>query len=110
MTEPRTIDEKGNATGMGPGEQMHGGVESTAPAMTFGERLVGVDFNPSGDDKVKRLKQLAAEMANIVYSHDVGPFARSSEDLYLRKTFQDGAIRRILDAQMWSVKHITNKH
>ena len=99
MTEPRTIDEKGNATGMGPGEQMHGGVESTAPAMTFGERLVGVDFNPSGDDK-----------ANIVYSHDVGPFARSSEDLYLRKTFQDGAIRRILDAQMWSVKHITNKH
>lgn len=32
--------------------------------LTFGQRLVGLTFNPSGDDKVGRAKQLCAELAD----------------------------------------------
>lgn len=74
---------------------------------TFGEKLVGRTFNPSGDDKVARLKALAAEMADIVNEHNSA--GTTTESGYLNSTFKGGAIRRILDAQMWAVKHITNK-
>lgn len=69
--------------------------EEKQQPMSFGEKLCGVDFNPAGDDKVKRLKQLAAEMANIVNEHD-----SLGGDGYLNSTFKGGAVRRILDAQM----------
>lgn len=78
-------------------------------ALSFGEKLVGKTFNPSGDDKVARLKALAAEMADIVHAHDSKAGDELGEGQYLNSTFKGGAIRRILDAQMWAVKHITNK-
>lgn len=88
--------------------------ENTTAPLSFGEQLVGTDFNPSGDNKVKRLKQLAAEMANIVNEHDSpaagGDTQPGQHSSYLNATFKGGAIRRILDAQMWAVKHITNRH
>jgi hypothetical protein len=34
--------------------------------MTFGERLVGLTFNPSGDDKVATAKRLCAALADLV--------------------------------------------
>lgn len=36
---------------------------------TFGEQLVGITFNPSNDDKVGKVKQLFAEIADIVNEH-----------------------------------------
>ena len=33
--------------------------------MTFGEKLVGLSFNPSVDQKVQRIKELAAKMADF---------------------------------------------
>lgn len=73
--------------------------------MTFGEKLVGLTFNPSGDQKVQRIKELAAEMADLLEEVN-----RTHENSYLGSTFYGGAIRRILDAQMWSVKFLTNKY
>ena len=35
--------------------------------MTFGERLVGLTFNPSGDPKVNRAKQLCAELVDLIH-------------------------------------------
>lgn len=35
--------------------------------MTFGEKLVGLSFNPSVDQKVQRIKELAAK--NLVNSY-----------------------------------------
>lgn len=81
----------------------------TQVALSFGERLVGKTFNPSGDDKVARLKALAAEMADIVNAHNSNVVDELGEGQYLNSTFKGGAIRRILDAQMWAVKHLTNK-
>ena len=35
-------------------------------SMTLGEKLVGISFNPSGDEKVNRAKELCAELADLV--------------------------------------------
>jgi hypothetical protein len=72
---------------------------------TFGQQLVGYTFNPSGDDKVAKAKQLCAELADLLEGVN-----KSQESSYLGNTFYGGAIRRILDAQMWSVKFLTNKY
>ena len=70
----------------------------------FGELLVGLSFNPSGDEDVHRVKELAAEMAEILkrrYSEDQrGP---------VKSLLFDHAVGEILNAQMSVVKVITMK-
>lgn len=79
--------------------------EEKAKPMTFGQELTGVDFNPAGDDKVKRLKQLAAEMADIVHAAYLEqPGTRLNGILYQQ------AIGEILNGQMNAVKLVTNRH
>lgn len=74
--------------------------------MTNGEKLVGKTFNPSGDDKVAKVKQLCAELADMVYdsmsdSLDNGTLISLKEDLANR------ALMDILAAQMMVVKTLT---
>jgi len=78
---------------------------SISRQLTFGEKLVGLIFNPSGDQKVQRIKELTAEMADLLEEVN-----KTQENSYLGNTFYGGAIRRILDAQMYSVKFLTNKY
>lgn len=71
---------------------------------TFGEQLVGLSFNPSGDEDVHRVKELAAEMAEILkrrYSND--------EKTPVKSLLFDHAVGEILNAQMTVVKVITLK-
>lgn len=79
--------------------------EGISRSMTFGEKLVGLTFNPSGDEKVTKAKQLCAELADLLEEVN-----KNQENSYLSSTFYGGAIRRILDAQMYSVKFLTNKY
>ena len=37
--------------------------------LSFGQKLVGLDFNPSGDPKVLKAKQLCAELADLLHDH-----------------------------------------
>jgi hypothetical protein len=70
----------------------------------FGELLVGLSFNPSGDEDVHRVKELAAEMAEILkknYEAERGP---------LKSLLFDHAVGEILNAQMAVVKVITLKN
>lgn len=70
----------------------------------FGHRLVGLDFNPSGDPDVIRVKELAAEMAEILknnYENKRAP---------LKSLLFDHAVGEILNAQMAVVKVLTFKH
>ena len=71
---------------------------------TFGEQLVGLDFNPSGDADVHRVKELAAEMAEILKR-------RYSEDQRtpVKSLLFDHAVGEIPNAQMTVVKVITLK-
>lgn len=66
--------------------------------MTFGEKAVGADFNPSRQDDVAKLKRLYAEIIDIC--HDAGG---SGEAMRLWSI----AITQAQTAQMWAVKAAT---
>lgn len=72
---------------------------------TFGEKLVGITFNPSGDPKVQRVKELCAELANLVSDE-----YNAKENSYLVKVLYDHTLVEILNAQMNAVKLLTFKY
>lgn len=67
-------------------------------ALTYGERAVGLTFNPSADPTVDRLKKLYAEIIDIcnVARVEIGPSERG-------RLFSV-AITEAQGAQMWAVK------
>ena len=73
--------------------------------LSFGQKLVGLNFNPSNDDKVGKAKQLFADAADMIHEEYMAkantPFFN---DLYLH------AIGEILNAQMNVVKVLTLKY
>lgn len=71
--------------------------------LTFGERAVGLTFNPSGDDAVAQCK---AEFARAI---DRMNDLRNSTDNPEVKRMASVAITEAQTAQMWAVKAITWK-
>ena len=71
--------------------------------LTFGERLVGLTFNPSGDEKVAKVKELFAEIINIANEGFEAATDAEGPELFIWRE----AIMRSLDAQMWVVKAVT---
>ena len=70
--------------------------------LSFGELLVGIEFNPSNDDKVAKVKSLMAEAANIMLE------AYDSEGKSpIKSLLFDHAVGEIVNAQMAVVKVIT---
>lgn len=73
--------------------------------MTKGEYRVGINFNPSGDDLVGRIKRAAADLIDLIETIDPGHggLLINSEVVRLKATaqtaFEDGA--------MWAVKAAT---
>jgi hypothetical protein len=68
--------------------------------LTFGEKAVGLDFNPSGDEAVdtcKRTFAIAIDQMNDLRNAAVGEKSRLASV----------AITQLQDAQMWAVKAIT---
>lgn len=76
--------------------------------LSYGEKLVGINFNPSSDTKVDRVKALCAELADIV-NEEVGVINEDSTTA-LQKTLFNHTIGEILNAQMNIVKLITLKY
>ena len=82
-------------------------MEVVSRELSFGEKAVGLTFNPSGDERVDKLKSLFAEAFNIVeqsVSADDGTILTAR-----KRKMRDGALHEILTAQMWAVKVITWK-
>jgi hypothetical protein len=71
--------------------------------MTYGEKAVGLTFNPSNDDAVARCKQ---EFADVIDRMNV---LRDSTDNSEVKRMASIAITEAQTAQMWAVKAITWK-
>lgn len=71
--------------------------------LSYGEKAVGLDFNPSAHPTVARLKTLFAEAIDIMdqVRSDVGP----GENARLCSV----AITEAQTAQMWAVKAVTWK-
>lgn len=72
-------------------------------SMTFGEKAVGLSFNPSNDDAVAQCK---AEFARVI---DRMNDLRTSTDNAEIKRMASVAITEAQTAQMWAVKAITWK-
>ena len=72
--------------------------------MTFGEKAVGLSFNPSGDDAVHKLKSLYAQIIDILHdARDDQQISASQE----KKRLYSIAITEAQGAQMWAVKAAT---
>ena len=84
--------------------------QSSAPQeapMTFGEKLVGLTFNPSNDDAVGNVKRLFADAADIL--HNV-MYSGGGEVTELQSRLYNHAVGEILNAQMNVVKVLTLKY
>lgn len=71
------------------------------PQLTYGQKAVGLTFNPSGDEAVTRCKQA---FANAI---DQMAELRDSSDNPEVKRMASIAITEAQTAQMWAVKAIT---
>jgi hypothetical protein len=70
-------------------------------AMTYGEKAVGLSFNPSGDERVRKLKELYAQIIDICDD------ARQPRAIGEAARLWAIAITEAQGAQMWAVKAAT---
>ena len=84
--------------------------------MTFGEKAVGLTFNPGGNEKVTQLKKLYAEVIDVM--NEIREENRNEQSRLCSNEVRgenrneqshlcSEAIREAQSAQMWAVKAIT---
>jgi hypothetical protein len=71
---------------------------------TYGEKAVGLTFNPSGDDAVTEVKKAFAKAIDLIQEERAKDTTPSEKGAMLTL-----AIREAQSAQMWAVKAITWK-
>jgi len=88
-----------------PNVELGGNIANTQPALTFGQQLVGINFNPANDDKVGKAKKLCADLMDLVKEeYDANEPTTLNSILYTHTTGE------ILNAQMNVVKLLTLKY
>ena len=75
--------------------------ETPITELTYGEKAVGLTFNPSNNEDVNKVKKLYAEVIDLC--NNLLPTQAPSEKARLFKI----AITEAQTAQMWAVKAIT---
>lgn len=70
--------------------------------LTFGEKAVGMTFNPSGDRRVQDIKKAAANFIDTFHGMQEAP-GTDGEVIAMFKLAQ----RAAQEAQMWAVKAAT---
>jgi hypothetical protein len=83
-------------------------------ALSFGEKAVGLTFNPSGDDKVGQAKQMMANVIDLLeqdhqekVTNNTGGGVPSSS--WVRNVLRTAAFNAVVTAQMAVVKYLTWK-
>lgn len=71
--------------------------------LTYGQMFVGINFNPSNDDKVAKAKQLCADLTDLLI-YNVGDVKELSR---MKERMLQHALGEILNAQMNVVKVLT---
>lgn len=84
--------------------------------LSFGQRMVGLNFNPSGDDEVTKCKQLfadAIDQQHRIVMEETGtvlqPNGVMHDFISERGKTALYAIHEVQTAQMWAVKSLTWK-
>jgi len=78
--------------------------------LSFGKKLVGLTFNPSGDINVQRAKELCAELADIIQRDLLDKRFSDNPPSDLYRQIHEHAVGEILNAQMNVVKVLTLKY
>lgn len=73
-------------------------IDTAAPDLTFGERAVGLSFNPSGDENVLEMKRRSAALID-----NVNALREDSTDGEVKRMCSV-AITKLQEAQMWVTK------
>ncbi len=76
--------------------------------LTFGGKAVGLTFNPSGDERVKKIKELYANIIDDLAGPN-GENLGTNGETGLKGRILGRAINDAIGAQMWAVKAITWK-
>lgn len=77
----------------------------TQQTLSFGQKLVGLNFNSSNDTGVDKAKRLCAELADLVQNH-----WENKEHTMLENILYNHTVGEILNAQMNVVKLLTLKY
>ena len=78
--------------------------------LTFGQKAVGLSFNPSGEDNVTKAKQLMAEAIDLLEKdHAEKTNNEAGSITWARHVFRTTAFNAIIAAQMALVKYLTWK-
>ena len=72
---------------------------------TFGMKSVGINFNPSGDERVNKAKQLCADLIDLLEE----VHKENSSPSWTQNVLRTNSFNKIIDAQMSLVKYITFK-
>lgn len=83
---------------------------NTEKGLTFGEKAVGLTFNPSGDEKVNKAKRLMADALDLLKEAEAEKAKSSAGNAiasWEANVFRTNAFNKIVDAQMALVKFIT---
>jgi hypothetical protein len=78
-------------------------MEDNNKLLTFGQKAVGLTFNPSGDDAVTKINQSYADIIDQLNE------VRESEGKSEKARLASAAITEAQGAQMWAVKALTWK-
>lgn len=73
----------------------------TKRPLSYGEKAVGIQFNPSGDANVNTAKQLSAQLIDLIND------TRSPNDSRFLNGLATAAVNAVVTAQMLVVKVIT---
>ena len=86
-------------------EQTYDVVENAERPQTFGEKAVGITFNPSGSDEVYEAKMLAAKQIDLLEKVHI----KLANTSWVRNVLRTQAFNLLVSAQMALVKYITWK-
>ena len=77
----------------------------TTPQLTYGQKAVGITFNPGGMPEVNKIKEISAVLIDELDKQRTGnPNDERNNEKYAQFTL---AIRKIQEGQMWGVKATT---
>ena len=79
-------------------------LEAVVRPLTFGEKAVGINFNPGGHNEVEKVKRMFADIIDVC--NDSRNNVSAGGDV---KRMYSEAITNAQTAQMWAVKAITWK-
>ena len=90
-------------------EKTYDVVENVERPQTFGEKAVGITFNPSGADEVYEAKMLAAKQIDLLEKVHIKLTNDSANTSWVRNVFRTQAFNLLVSAQMALVKYLTWK-